>query len=250
MHLKSVSEPFPCEYEVTVCVPSLCVTKPSASPVRYSGSSSSRGGSNDIEEDVNDSEEAEDGGEVTYPSSPQDHSNEDAVTRASRRRDERRRIQQSSSSSSSSSSETQRNDERSLIAARIGRIMSPREREAYKEAARRMFVQAYDGYMYHAYPKGELAPVTCSGRSFDMIRLPAVTLIDTLDTLVVMGNFTEFRRAVLLVKRALPSKFDFDDSVSVFETTIRILGGLLSAHQLATDPILNVYPKVCLGILV
>lgn len=121
--------------------------------------------------------------------------------------------------------------------------MSPREREAYKEAARRMFVHAYDGYMYHAYPKGELAPVTCSGRSFDMIRLPAVTLIDTLDTLVVMGNFTEFRRAVLLVKRALPSKFDFDDSVSVFETTIRILGGLLSAHQLATDPVLNIYPK-------
>ena len=243
MHLKSVTEPAPCEYEVTVCVPSLCVTKPSASPVHYSGSSSSRG-SNE-EKDSDNREESDDGGEVSYPSSPENHAKEDALTRASRKRDERRRSQHSSiSSSSSSSSESHRYDERSLTAARIGRTMSPRERQAYKEAARRMFVHAYDGYMYHAYPRGELAPVSCSGQAFDMIRLPAVTLIDTLDTLVVMGNYTEFRRAVVLVKRALPSKFDFDDNVSVFETTIRILGGLLSAHQLATDPILNIYPKV------
>lgn len=30
-------------------------------------------------------------------------------------------------------------------------------------------------------------------------------------------------------------------NVSVFETTIRVLGGLLSAHLLATDPSLGIY---------
>ena len=50
----------------------------------------------------------------------------------------------------------------------------------------------------------------------------------------------EFRRAVRLVSRDMPS-FALDVNVSVFETTIRILGGLLSAHLMAVDPKLNIY---------
>lgn len=56
----------------------------------------------------------------------------------------------------------------------------------------------------------------------------SLTLIDSLDTLAVMGNFTEFRRVVdFLVEH---SNFDSDINVSVFETNIRIVGGLLGAH--------------------
>ena len=61
------------------------------------------------------------------------------------------------------------------------------------------------------------------------MKIPLVTLIDTLDTLVVMGNFSEFRHAVELVTENLLS-FNIDVNVSVFEITIRVLGGLLSAH--------------------
>lgn len=35
---------------------------------------------------------------------------------------------------------------------------------------------------------------------------------------------------------------DVDVDVSVFEANIRLLGGLLSAHLLATDPSLGLYP--------
>lgn len=43
-----------------------------------------------------------------------------------------------------------------------------------------------------------------------------------------MGNFSEFRRVVdVLVQK---SNFDSDINVSVFETNIRIVGGLLGAH--------------------
>lgn len=53
-------------------------------------------------------------------------------------------------------------------------------------------------------------------------------MIDSLDTLAVMGNYSEFRRVVNLLKEK--KNFDADINVSVFETNIRIVGGLLSAH--------------------
>ena len=47
----------------------------------------------------------------------------------------------------------------------------------------------------------------------------SLTLIDALDTLAIMGNYTEFRR----VARHLIDHLDFDEdiNVSVFETNIR-----------------------------
>jgi ER degradation enhancer, mannosidase alpha-like 2 len=59
----------------------------------------------------------------------------------------------------------------------------------------------------------------------------SLTLIDALDTLAVMGNYTEFRRVAELV--ASRAKFDGNINVSVFETNIRIVGGLLSAHLMS-----------------
>lgn len=66
-------------------------------------------------------------------------------------------------------------------------------------------------------------------------------MIDTLDTLVVVHDHEEFRRAVALLVEHLPRGFDFDVNVSVFETTIRLVGGLLSAHLFAIDPLLEIY---------
>lgn len=50
----------------------------------------------------------------------------------------------------------------------------------------------------------------------------SLTLIDTLDTLVVLGDLEEFEYAVKLVIRDV--SFDNDVVVSVFETNIRVLG--------------------------
>ena len=61
-----------------------------------------------------------------------------------------------------------------------------------------------------------------------------LTLVDALDTIAVMGNKTMFERGVRLVIDHV--RVDLDAHVSVFETNIRILGGLLSAHLLASDP--------------
>ncbi|UXI16192.1 putative tRNA uracil-O2-methyltransferase [Sarcoptes scabiei] len=121
---------------------------------------------------------------------------------------------------------------------------SERERLEMLNLTRQMFTFAYDGYMKFAFPADELNPVVCEGRGpdrqdpsniniNDVLGNYSLTLIDTLDTLAVMGNYTEFQRAVKLVVENV--SFDSDAIVQVFEATIRVLGGLLSAHLLITD---------------
>ena len=92
--------------------------------------------------------------------------------------------------------------------------------------------------------QAELRPLSCTGGKFDLVKIPYVTLIDTMDTLVVLGNHSEFKRVVATVSQALPS-FEFDVNVSLFETTIRVLGGLISAHLMAVDPTLGIYVSPC-----
>lgn len=92
-----------------------------------------------------------------------------------------------------------------------------------------MFHYAYDGYLNYAYPYDELRPLSCDG--IDTWGSYSLTLIDALDTLAIMGNYTEFNRVYQLIAKR--KDFDANINVSVFETNIRIVGGLLSAHLLA-----------------
>ncbi|XP_075972236.1 ER degradation-enhancing alpha-mannosidase-like protein 2 [Anticarsia gemmatalis] len=98
-----------------------------------------------------------------------------------------------------------------------------------REEVRDMFQHAYDSYLRYAYPYDELRPLSCDG--VDTWGSYSLTLIDALDTLAIMGNYTEFNRVVDIVLQK--KNFDADINVSVFETNIRIIGGLLSAHLLS-----------------
>ncbi len=131
-----------------------------------------------------------------------------------------------------------------------------------------MFYHGYDNYMQHAFPEDELRPITCSPLTRDRDN-PAhvelndalgnysLTLIDSLSTLAILasspasdkgGNkaLGRFQNAVALVVRTYGDGtdgrggqgtrargFDLDSKVQVFETVIRGLGGLLSAHLFA-----------------
>lgn len=99
----------------------------------------------------------------------------------------------------------------------------------FREEVREMFQHAYDSYLKYAYPYDELRPLSCDG--VDTWGSYSLTLIDALDTLAVMGNFSEFRRVVNILTQK--QNFDANINVSVFETNIRIVGGLLSAHLLS-----------------
>lgn len=61
------------------------------------------------------------------------------------------------------------------------------------------------------------------------------SLVDGLDTLYIMGLYNEFREARDFVAKIDWSKTRGSSLVQVFETTIRYVGGLLSAYELSGD---------------
>ncbi|PHH68790.1 hypothetical protein CDD80_7240 [Ophiocordyceps camponoti-rufipedis] len=132
-----------------------------------------------------------------------------------------------------------------------------------------MFYHGYSNYMRHAFPEDELRPLSCAPLTRDRddpsrfglndaLGNYSLTLIDSLSTLAILaggprdGSYTgpqalrDFQRAIAeFVRyygdgRSGPSAtgiratgFDLDSKVQVFETVIRGVGGLLSAHLFA-----------------
>ena len=89
-----------------------------------------------------------------------------------------------------------------------------------------MFDFAFEGYMRYGFPSDDLRPISCtSSNSQGGI---ALTLLDSLDTLYLLGKTAALRKAVLFVSKSL--NFDINARVHVFEVTIRGIGGLLSCH--------------------
>ncbi|XP_031572987.1 ER degradation-enhancing alpha-mannosidase-like protein 3 [Actinia tenebrosa] len=119
--------------------------------------------------------------------------------------------------------------------------MSFEEKIKMRDQVKEMFRHAYGSYMKYAYPADELMPLSCKGRVRgvdpsrgdvdDALGKFSLTLVDTLDTLAVFGDIEEFERATKLVIKHV--KFDSDLVVSVFETNIRMVGGLLGGHVAA-----------------
>ncbi|KAI1115741.1 glycoside hydrolase family 47 protein [Nemania sp. NC0429] len=150
-----------------------------------------------------------------------------------------------------------------VLAMRPGRVAELRQETVG------MFYHGFDNYMRIAFPEDELRPVSCTPLTRDPINPRNVelndvlgnyslTLIDSLSTLAILASappdnhgtgpkaLADFQNGVaaLIIQygdgRAGPSGrgargrgFDVDSKVQVFETVIRGVGGLLSAHLFA-----------------
>ncbi|QCE00982.1 mannosyl-oligosaccharide 1,2-alpha-mannosidase MNS1 [Vigna unguiculata] len=102
-------------------------------------------------------------------------------------------------------------------------------REKVKEA----MLHAWGSYEKYAWGQDELQPQSKSGvNSFGGL---GATLVDSLDTLYIMGLNEQFQKAREWVANSLD--FNKDYEASVFETTIRVVGGLLSAYDLSGDKV-------------
>jgi len=144
-----------------------------------------------------------------------------------------------------------------------------------------LFYHGYDNYMRIAFPEDELRPVSCTPLTRDaqnpghvelndVLGNYSLTLIDSLSTLAILASapiddrgtgpkaLRDFQHGVeALVEqygdgRPGPSGqglrargFDVDSKVQVFETVIRGVGGLLSAHLFAIGalPITGYEPR-------
>lgn len=99
------------------------------------------------------------------------------------------------------------------------------------------FKWTWDHYVEKAWGKDEINPVSGTSQSFfieghDL----GLSLVEALDTLWIMELDEEFQAGVDWVKANL--NFDIDGYAQVFETNIRLVGGLLSAFLACEDPVL------------
>ncbi|KAI2625071.1 glycoside hydrolase family 47 protein [Hypoxylon sp. NC1633] len=103
-----------------------------------------------------------------------------------------------------------------------------------REEVRDAFLKSWTSYKERAWMYDELAPV--SGEGKNTFGGWAATLVDALDALWIMDLKTEFYDAVGAV-----AVIDWNDTsetaCNFFETTIRHLGGLLSAYDLSGEEV-------------
>ncbi|KAF7732164.1 mannosyl-oligosaccharide alpha-1,2-mannosidase [Apophysomyces ossiformis] len=97
------------------------------------------------------------------------------------------------------------------------------------------FRHAWKGYTRDAFGRDEYQPLTHSGHNWAPGGI-GLMIVDALDTIQLMNLEEEYKEA----REWIATKLDFDkpQQVNLFETTIRVLGGLLSAYHLSdNDPL-------------
>ena len=94
------------------------------------------------------------------------------------------------------------------------------------------FLFSWRAYEKYAWGHDELRPVSKTYRDWYGESL-CMTPVDALDTMLIMGLDDEAEKAKTLIVEKL--SFDKDLNVKVFEVTIRLLGGLLSAYEMTGD---------------
>ncbi|PLN77719.1 seven-hairpin glycosidase, partial [Aspergillus taichungensis] len=148
-------------------------------------------------------------------------------------------------------------------------------RELRKET-QHLFYHGYDNYMKYAFPEDELRPLSCTPLTRDrdspgnaalndVLGNYSLTLIDSLSSLAILASdpedgahaWTHFQNGIQDFVRLYGDGsdgpggqgekargFDLDSKVQVFETVIRGLGGLLSAHLFAVGdlPVSGYHP--------
>ncbi|KAL4967297.1 glycoside hydrolase family 47 protein [Aspergillus stella-maris] len=114
-------------------------------------------------------------------------------------------------------------------------VFQPFDKDSYwdghREEVKDAFVTSWDAYTKYAWGQDRFHPLTKTGSQMSPSGLGWI-IVDSLDTLMIMNLTTRLSDARKWLNRGLT--YDQDQDVNTFETTIRMLGGLLSAHYLST----------------
>lgn len=116
------------------------------------------------------------------------------------------------------------------------------ERTERQRAVRKAFQHSWNGYKTHAWLWDEVSPI--SGGHRNPLGGWAATLVDSLDTLLIMGLDQEFEEGLEALK-GIDFSIPRVPTVNVFETTIRYLGGLISAYDLTDGKHSVLLEKAC-----
>ncbi|ETW86588.1 glycoside hydrolase family 47 protein [Heterobasidion irregulare TC 32-1] len=102
-----------------------------------------------------------------------------------------------------------------------------------RDAVVEAFKHAWSAYERDAMGADEYHPISRNGSDLTPAGGIGYTVVDSLDTMLLMGLADEYARARAWV--ATNMTFERDASFNTFETTIRVLGGLLSAYHLSGE---------------
>ena len=110
----------------------------------------------------------------------------------------------------------------------------PVDKAELRARVRAELKHAWDGYVRYAWGHDELRPKSRTARDWYPGGTLLITPVDALDSLILLGFQSDADRAREYVDTHL--NLDQDLEVKHFEIVIRVLGGLLSAHQMTRDP--------------
>ncbi|KAJ7686656.1 glycoside hydrolase family 47 protein [Mycena rosella] len=102
-----------------------------------------------------------------------------------------------------------------------------------RDQAKTLFTTSYTSYKKFAFGHDDLSPVS-EGFS-DGRNGWGASIVDAMPTMFVMGLENIFEEAVNFSSKIDFSKSQTSDTVSIFETTIRYIGGLLSSYELSGE---------------
>ena len=102
--------------------------------------------------------------------------------------------------------------------------------EERREAVKQAFRDSWAGYEKYAWGYDEYKPDSKNGRQMVNNGMGWI-IVDALDTMMLMNLTKEVAHAREWISTTL--SYDVDHDVSTFETTIRMLGGLLTAHYMS-----------------
>lgn len=100
-----------------------------------------------------------------------------------------------------------------------------------QQEIKKAFVHAWSGYKQYAMGYDELMPLSKTG--VDGLGGLGATVVDALDTAMIMGLDDVVFDAGSWIETHLPDRINEKGQVNLFETTIRVVGGLLSAYHLS-----------------
>ncbi|KAF5377098.1 hypothetical protein D9757_008768 [Collybiopsis confluens] len=100
-----------------------------------------------------------------------------------------------------------------------------------RDAVVQAFKHAWRAYERDCMGADEYHPVSRKGTNLTNAGGIGYTVVDSIDTMLIMGLDEDYARARKWVETKL--SFDKNAHFNTFETTIRVLGGLLSAYELS-----------------
>ncbi|KAH9849925.1 seven-hairpin glycosidase [Lenzites betulinus] len=116
---------------------------------------------------------------------------------------------------------------------------SPHLWDTRAEQVKQAFRHAYGGYLKHANGFDELKPL--SNRGVNNFNGWNVTMYDSLDTMILMGLWDEFRDALPVIQQGNflhGGAWAHSQYAPFFETVIRYVGGMLAAYALSGEKLL------------